>query len=172
VLFLDLDFFKRVNDTHGHLAGSQVLREVGAILARQSGSRGGVAARYGGDEFVLVLPGLDLDAAVDLAEEIRLEIVTSTFCAGRGDVHPDPLHLKGLTCSIGVATLHRHLSRRPHRRRVPLDAAAAGRRGDVRGQGDRAQPDGDGRGAGAAAAGGGDGGGGRGGGGAGRGRER
>lgn len=110
VLFLDLDFFKRVNDTHGHLAGSQVLREIGAILARQSASHGGLAARYGGDEFVLVLSGLDLDAAVDLAEEIRLEILTATFCARAGDVQPEPLHLKGLTCSIGIATLHRHLS--------------------------------------------------------------
>jgi diguanylate cyclase (GGDEF)-like protein len=109
MLFLDLDFFKRVNDTHGHLAGSQVLREIGAILGRRSASRGGLAARYGGDEFVLVLPGVDLEAAVDLAEEIRLEILTTTFCTGAGDVHPEPLHLRGLTCSIGVATLHRHL---------------------------------------------------------------
>ncbi|HUO85846.1 MAG TPA: sensor domain-containing diguanylate cyclase [Thermoanaerobaculia bacterium] len=108
-LFLDLDFFKRVNDTHGHLAGSQVLREVGGILGRHAESRGGLAARYGGDEFVVVLPGADLETAVDLAEEIRVEIVTTTFCDGVGDVHPAPLHLAGLTCSIGVATLRRHL---------------------------------------------------------------
>jgi diguanylate cyclase (GGDEF)-like protein len=110
LLFLDLDFFKRVNDTHGHLAGSQVLREVGALLGARLERAEGIAARYGGDEFVLVVPGLDLDGAIDLAEETRNEINLSTFCEGAGDIQPDPLHLGGLTCSIGVATLKRHLT--------------------------------------------------------------
>jgi diguanylate cyclase (GGDEF)-like protein len=110
VLFLDLDFFKRVNDTHGHLAGSQVLREVGHMLRRHVADVDGIPARYGGDEFVLVFPGMDLDRAVDLAEEIRSAIVSTTFCAGPGEIQRDPLHLKGLTCSVGVATLKRHLS--------------------------------------------------------------
>jgi diguanylate cyclase (GGDEF)-like protein len=110
VLFLDLDFFKRVNDSHGHLAGSQVLREVGHMLRHHVTEASGIPARYGGDEFVLVMPGMDLDRAVDLAEEIRSEVVSTTFCAGPGEIQPDPLHLKGLTCSMGVATLRRHLS--------------------------------------------------------------
>ena len=110
VLFLDLDFFKRVNDTHGHLAGSQVLREVGHLLRCVLTSRGGLAARYGGDEFVLMLPGMDLERAVDLAEEIRARILETTFCDSPGEIQPDPLHLKGLTCSIGVATLCRHVT--------------------------------------------------------------
>lgn len=109
VLFLDLDYFKRVNDTHGHLAGSQVLREVGRLLKRHVEEPPGMPARYGGDEFVLVLPGTGLDAAVDLAEEIRTAIVTKTFCDEPGDIQPDPLHLCGLTCSIGVATMSRHV---------------------------------------------------------------
>ena len=109
ILFLDLDFFKRVNDTHGHLAGSQVLREVGAVLGRHAAARHGLAARYGGDEFVLVVPGLTLPAAVDLAEDVRLEIQDSTFCAGEGDVMTQRLDLTGLTCSIGIATVRRHL---------------------------------------------------------------
>lgn len=110
VLFLDLDYFKHVNDSHGHLAGSQVLREVGQLLRRQVVRRGGIPARYGGDEFVLMLPGFDLDAAIDLAEEIRTEVVETSFCSAPGEIQPEPLRLKGITCSIGVATLKQHLS--------------------------------------------------------------
>ena len=109
LLFLDLDYFKHVNDTHGHLAGSQVLREVGHLLRRGVGRAGGIAARYGGDEFVLLVPGADVERAIDVAEEIRAEIVGTTFCAGPGDIQPDPLSLKGITCSIGIATLRQHL---------------------------------------------------------------
>jgi len=109
VLFLDLDFFKRVNDTHGHLAGSQVLREIGHLLRRKTIERQAIAARYGGDEFVLVLPETDLEEGIDLAEEIREQIVASTFCAEPSEIQPEPLNLHGLTCSIGIATLQRHL---------------------------------------------------------------
>jgi diguanylate cyclase (GGDEF)-like protein len=109
VLFLDLDYFKRVNDTHGHLTGSQVLREVGHLLRRKVSRLGGIPARYGGDEFVLLLPGADLEKAIDLAEDIRADVVGATFCAGSGDLQPDPLSLKGIACSIGVATLREHL---------------------------------------------------------------
>jgi len=109
VLFLDLDFFKRVNDTHGHLAGSQVLQEVGGILQDAVEDLGAFPARYGGDEFVVVAPELSLAGAVDLAEEIRNTIVESVFCEGPGEIQHEPLHLRGLTCSVGVATLRRHL---------------------------------------------------------------
>lgn len=109
VLFLDLDYFKHVNDTHGHLAGSQVLREVGHLLQRRVPKPPGMPARYGGDEFVLVLPGVAIDEAVDLAEDIRHDIVESTFCDEPGEIQPEALHLSGLTCSIGVATYRRHL---------------------------------------------------------------
>jgi len=110
VLFLDLDFFKRVNDSHGHLAGSQVLREVGHLLEERVEEVDGLAARYGGDEFVLVLPGSDLERSVDVAETIRTEIVEATFCRDNGDIQPEALHLSGITCSIGVATLRRHIT--------------------------------------------------------------
>lgn len=110
VLFLDLDFFKRVNDTHGHLAGSQVLREVGALLRRKISQPESIPARYGGDEFVLVIPDLDLGAAVDLAEEIRVAILETTFCCEPGEVQPEPLNLTGQTCSVGVATLNQHIT--------------------------------------------------------------
>jgi len=110
VLFLDLDFFKRVNDTHGHLAGSQVLREVGHLLETKVDEAEGMAARYGGDEFVLVLPHKGLDRSVDIAEDIRSSILDATFCREEGDIQPEPLDLTGITCSIGVATLQRHIT--------------------------------------------------------------
>lgn len=109
LLFMDLDFFKRVNDSHGHLAGSQVLREVGVLIKKLTTSDEAIAARYGGDEFVVALPGVDLLEAIKVAEGLRHEIVTSAFCDKPGEIHPDPIHLTGLTCSVGVATLHRHL---------------------------------------------------------------
>jgi len=116
VLFIDLDYFKRVNDTHGHLAGSQVLREVGAVLRRMVRQPGAVPARYGGDEFVLVVPDLDLDRAVDLAEEIRTTLVTTTFINRPGEVYPDTLEISGQSCSVGVATLKQHITEA-----LPLD---------------------------------------------------
>jgi diguanylate cyclase (GGDEF)-like protein len=107
MLFLDLDFFKSINDTYGHLAGSQVLREVGRLLSSQLAATRAVVARYGGDEFVIAVPGLDERRAVTLAEQLRQEIVQAVFCAHPGDICPDVLDLTGLTCSIGVATLRR-----------------------------------------------------------------
>lgn len=109
LLFMDLDFFKRVNDSHGHLAGSQVLREVGILIKKFTGFEEAIAARYGGDEFVVALPGIDLLEAIKVAESLRHEIVTSAFCDKPGEIQPDPINLTGLTCSVGVATLHRHL---------------------------------------------------------------
>jgi diguanylate cyclase (GGDEF)-like protein len=113
VHFLDLDYFKRVNDNYGHLAGSQVLREVGHLLRTKVHSPGSIPARYGGDEFVLAVPGEGLGEAVDLAEEIRGEILNRTFCDHESDIQLEPLHLTGITCSIGVATLQRHLTDEP-----------------------------------------------------------
>lgn len=110
ILFLDLDFFKRVNDTHGHLAGSQVLREVGQILRHKVTPLGGLAARYGGDEFVVLLPGHGLEHGIDLAEEIRATLLHTTFSSKPGEIQTEPLFLKGVTCSTGIATLRMHLA--------------------------------------------------------------
>ena len=110
VLFLDLDFFKNVNDTHGHLAGSQVLRELGYLLSQLTVFPDALAARYGGDEFVLALPGMTRDEAHDLAAQICERISSHTFLAEPGDIHPEPLELTGLTCSVGLATLFDHVS--------------------------------------------------------------
>ena len=109
LLFLDLDFFKRVNDRHGHLTGSQVLRDVGQLLRQHVTVPGAMLARYGGDEFVLALPRMDLGAVVALAEELRETVVATTFAAVPGEIQPEAVRLRGITASIGIATLRRHV---------------------------------------------------------------
>jgi diguanylate cyclase (GGDEF)-like protein len=100
VVFLDLDRFKRVNDEYGHLVGSQVLRELGALLESSVRSIDTVA-RYGGDEFTLVLVDTGLEGAMQVAERIRHTVEATSFGAGRG------LDLR-LTASLGVAAFPAH----------------------------------------------------------------
>jgi diguanylate cyclase len=73
VLMIDIDHFKKFNDTYGHQVGDQVLRLVAKVLQDNVG-QGGLAARYGGEELIAVLPGYDLGACVEVAERIRLRI--------------------------------------------------------------------------------------------------
>ena len=108
LILFDLDYFKRVNDTHGHLAGSRVLREVGGLLASLIDIPEAIVCRYGGDEFVVAVPGCDLAVGVDLAERVREAILDQTFCSTE-DAELDSLNLTGITCSCGVATLQRHV---------------------------------------------------------------
>jgi two-component system, cell cycle response regulator len=96
LLLVDLDHFKNVNDTHGHLVGDEVLRDVAALL-RSAVRSVDVVARYGGEEFVVVLPETARPGAVTFAERLRERIEAHNFpeLTGLG------LHL---TASIGVAT--------------------------------------------------------------------
>lgn len=101
-LFLDLDDFKRVNDAHGHLAGSHVLMEMAAVILSSIRDTDAVA-RYGGDEFVIVLPDTEIELAGTVAERIREKIAQHQFNAGR--------NLKlSLTASFGVASFPMHAS--------------------------------------------------------------
>jgi len=70
VILLDVDHFKAVNDTHGHQAGDRTLQGLAALLDKST-REGDIACRYGGDEFVLVLPDTPLADAVDKAEALR-----------------------------------------------------------------------------------------------------
>jgi len=83
VIFLDLDGFKSVNDQHGHLAGSATLTEVGTILG-QAVRESDILARYGGDEFVVVLPETPAPGALVIAERIRKAIASHCFLRGQG----------------------------------------------------------------------------------------
>jgi diguanylate cyclase (GGDEF)-like protein len=127
LLFMDLDNFKGVNDQHGHLAGSQVLKEVGYLLRRVVRSPRVTLARYGGDEFVIILPGFDTAAATQIAEEIRRAIQNQAFLRGRFSWSSGPVDFKGpLTCSVGVAVYPDHVPRSgtsDHRRNQLLRAS-------------------------------------------------
>ena len=94
VLMADLDHFKLVNDTHGHSTGDQVLVEVAARFARLTRPYD-FAGRYGGEEFVIVLPGCSLADGLKRAEEFRCAIAGTPILAGSGPV--------AVTCSFGVA---------------------------------------------------------------------
>jgi diguanylate cyclase (GGDEF)-like protein len=104
LLFLDLDHFKQVNDTHGHIAGSQVLREVGFIIRRIIDHPNAISTRYGGDEFAILLPGMSARHAAHIAEELRVVIETTPFVSRVYEESRPPLNLTGIiTASIGVA---------------------------------------------------------------------
>jgi diguanylate cyclase (GGDEF)-like protein len=90
LLFIDLDGFKRINDTHGHLFGSSALVEAAAVIR--------IVARFGGDEFALVLPETGSGGAVAVGERIRDKISVHRFLSDEG------LDIR-LTASVGVATL-------------------------------------------------------------------
>ena len=100
VLAIDVDHFKRINDTHGHDAGDQVLQQVGALLA--SNTRGGdYAFRLGGEEFLLVLVDIDANKALAAAEKLRERIAREHFRLSSGDVLQ-------VTVSIGMAVHDGH----------------------------------------------------------------
>jgi len=105
LLFFDLDHFKEVNDAHGHLVGSRVLKEVAVIIEEILLETKAIPARYGGDEYVIIFPSFPLTQAGRYAEMIRESIAGNTFIKEGRDGEA-PLNIKGLvTCSIGVSSL-------------------------------------------------------------------
>jgi diguanylate cyclase (GGDEF)-like protein len=95
-MIIDVDFFKRVNDTHGHLAGDEVLRVIAGLLADSVRSED-MVARYGGEEFVVLTRDVAEDGAACLAERLRKGIEAV-------EVHFEDLKIK-VTASIGIAAL-------------------------------------------------------------------
>ncbi len=98
VLFLDIDHFKTVNDTYGHPVGDAVLREF-AVCVRASLREEDTLGRWGGEEFLALLPGTELPEALQVAERIRAAVTGCLASAGL------PLHAKDLhmTCSVGAS---------------------------------------------------------------------
>jgi diguanylate cyclase (GGDEF)-like protein len=97
LVLADVDRFKVVNDTHGHPAGDEILRELGARL--EEGLREtDLAARWGGEEFALLLPGTGLQEALTIVERIRLDLVGRPFVLESGIAIT-------VTASFGVAAL-------------------------------------------------------------------
>lgn len=96
VLFFDLDHFKQVNDTHGHLCGSKLLHEIGELI-RENLRLVDIPTRYGGDEFVIILPQTNREQALLVARRIRSALNERCFLQGLGlSIH--------ITASFGVAT--------------------------------------------------------------------
>ena len=103
VAILDVDHFKRINDTHGHEAGDAVLRDLGKVL-QQTVRKTDVVGRFGGEEFLMLLPGTDLEVActrvLDVLEAVRaMEVAIPTGAP-----------LKHITASIGLAVMPLHVA--------------------------------------------------------------
>jgi len=98
VLVLDIDYFKAINDTHGHDAGDDILREF-ALRIRKSIRGIDLACRYGGEEFVVVMPETDLAVATLVAERLRRRIAGEPFPIQQGARSVE------VTISIGIAAL-------------------------------------------------------------------
>ncbi len=96
VLFADVDHFKLVNDRHGHIAGDAVLRDMAALI---TGTLRGddIVARFGGEEFIAFLPGVNADEAIRLAERLRRAVESHPFLLPTGDT-------VRCTVSVGIAT--------------------------------------------------------------------
>ena len=92
VLFLDVDFFKAINDTHGHAVGDQILKQFDTLVSSTIRAADSVG-RWGGEEFIAVLPETDVDAAIAVAERIRESVASAEFSSAG----------LRMTCSIGVA---------------------------------------------------------------------
>lgn len=116
VVLCDVDFFKSYNDHHGHIAGDEVLRKVARKIEDQCRSAD-TAYRYGGEEFIIVLPEQPLEAAVIAADRLRLSVETLKISYGpKGSQGP-------LTISAGVAALRAGDSKSPNDLLREADAA-------------------------------------------------
>jgi diguanylate cyclase (GGDEF)-like protein len=100
IIMLDVDHFKNFNDSHGHAAGDAMLSALGKMLMART-RQGDVACRYGGEEFLLILPEAPLEVAYQRAEQLRIE-------ARRLRVNPDNVELGPVTLSLGVAAFPKH----------------------------------------------------------------
>lgn len=133
VLLLDIDHFKRVNDTYGHPFGDECLRLVAATLKQHGQRAGDVVARYGGEEFVIALPGVDSRQAGDQAERVRVAVAALHPTCGEARLD--------LTISVGVATFQPPMNCSPAQLLAAADAALYRAKRNGRNQVVIAEPD-------------------------------
>lgn len=93
---IDIDDFKLINDTHGHIAGDDILRQLAEIL-RDNVRNKDIVSRWGGEEFAIILPDTNSEDAVKLGERIRMVVREHNFCYEIDCIR--------ITVSIGVATI-------------------------------------------------------------------
>lgn len=98
LIMLDVDFFKKFNDSYGHQAGDDCLRAIARAVAANVGRSEDMAARYGGEEFAVIMPGADNDGAMQVAESIRKAVQGLNI---RHEQNPGGT----TTISLGVATI-------------------------------------------------------------------
>ena len=98
LIMLDIDYFKKYNDTYGHQAGDECLIKIAASISETLRRPADLVARYGGEEFVIVLPGIALEEAVNLSEKIRSEIETLKIEHKLNSISPF------VTASLGIAS--------------------------------------------------------------------
>ena len=114
LIFFDLDRFKEINDTYGHLAGSQVLVEVARLMTDVFSAIPTTLARYGGDEYVILLPGVSPEEAGKYAERFRKGVAENVFLSRPIRGEKEPLNVGGIiTCSVGVASLLANVEKTP-----------------------------------------------------------
>ncbi len=114
LMMLDIDFFKRVNDTYGHKAGDKVLIKLSRILNTHI-RKGDIACRYGGEEFLIILPDVELPVAYDRGEKIRKVFKNCSFELGNQRLGP-------ITVSIGIVAYPTH-GETPHKLLMEADKA-------------------------------------------------
>jgi diguanylate cyclase (GGDEF)-like protein len=95
LLLVDIDFFKKINDTYGHPVGDAVLKKVSDIIKKTIRNID-IPARYGGEEFAVVLPGTDEKGAMNMAERLRKTVMDTKFVSGKNNFN--------VTISIGIST--------------------------------------------------------------------
>ncbi|MBN7771745.1 GGDEF domain-containing protein [Clostridium aminobutyricum] len=97
-IYADIDYFKKINDEYGHIAGDCILKETANVFLRLIQKTNGWAARYGGDEFLICLPEMNRKSSVQIAYKIRHAVESKSFYIND--------HFIKVTCSFGVQTLY------------------------------------------------------------------
>jgi diguanylate cyclase (GGDEF)-like protein len=115
LLMLDVDHFKYVNDTYGHLSGDRVLRQMAKTLAERTRAQDQVG-RFGGEEFLVIVPDTDVDGALTLAETLRTSIENVAFVTEEGKAI-------NVTVSIGVSQLRASDAQQPEKLIASADQA-------------------------------------------------